>query len=244
MKWQESAGFDLKLSSACRTYGSETPVLALKNCNLQVRSGDFVAVIGRSGSGKSTLLNVLGLLDSLSSGSYEINNIETSTLSDKERTFMRSRLFSFIFQRFHLLTDRTVTENVELPLLYQGLQKRERAIRSQKALELVGLENRANVLPATLSGGEAQRVAIARALTQKSPILLCDEPTGNLDYENGISVMAQLSNLNEAGLTVVIVTHDMEIANGCRTAFRVNDGVVTSIALDVPASSLSTFVDE
>lgn len=217
----------LVLDQVERTYQSLVPVRALAPTTLRIEPGDLVGVVGRSGSGKSTLLNVLGLLDRPTAGTYRVGGIDTAGLNEIEQTALRSWQFGFLFQDPHLLADRSCCENVELALLYRGSSPGARRLRAVDALEMVGMGDRVDALPGELSGGERQRVAIARALAQSSPVLLCDEPTGNLDRKNSDNVVGLLTTLNATGLTVVIVTHDEAIAAQMRRCFVVSDGVIS-----------------
>jgi putative ABC transport system ATP-binding protein len=216
-----------EFSRVCRTYAGAYPVHALVECDLAINAGEYVSVVGTSGSGKSTLLNLLGMIDAPTSGSMLVDGVDISELSDSARTEMRGRLIGFVFQSFHLLHHRTALENVSLPMMYQGVSKSERFGRSTMTLERVGLGHRMLALPSTLSGGEAQRVAIARAVAGSPGILLCDEPTGNLDQGNTEQVMSLLEELNADGLTVVVVSHDESVARRAPRVVRVSDGVVS-----------------
>ena len=210
-----------------RTYEGVAPVMALRPTNLEIGEGEFLGIVGRSGSGKSTLLNVLGLLDRPTGGSYRIHGIDTGPLSEIERTSLRSWYFGFVFQQFHLLSDRTVTENVELGLLYRGVSRRDRRLRALEALDRVDMLHRQSAFTETLSGGEKQRVAIARAISQSPQVLLCDEPTGNVDQTNSDRIIELLREINRQGVTVVIVTHDQDIASQLPRLITVADGLVT-----------------
>jgi putative ABC transport system ATP-binding protein len=189
--------------------------------------GDSVAVVGPSGSGKSTLLSLLGLLDRPSEGDYLVGGLTTATLSERARTALRSHTFGFVFQAFHLLDDRDTSENVELGMLYGPLPAKRRRELADAAVARVGLEHRAHAHPATLSGGERQRVAIARAIAARPGVLLCDEPSGNLDSANAESVLDLLLSLNTDGVTLIVVTHDPQVAGHMKRQLSVRDGVVT-----------------
>jgi putative ABC transport system ATP-binding protein len=217
----------LRLDRLSRTYDSIVPVPALHETSLSILEGDFLSISGPSGSGKSTLMNLLGLLDRPNTGTYEVAGIETTALGEQQRTSLRAHCFGFIFQAFHLLSDRTVIENVELGMLYQGIPRKDRQNEASRTIEQVGLGNRMNALPPTLSGGERQRTAIARALVARPRVVLCDEPTGNLDQSNASVVLDVLEGLNELGLTIVIVTHDADVAGRASRHLRVSDGMVT-----------------
>ena len=217
----------LRLFDVGRTFSDTT---ALERAEFVIEQGEFVAIEGPSGSGKSTLLNILGLLDRPTRGAYRIGDVETGALSEREITRLRSSTFAFVFQSFHLLDRRPVIESVELGLVYRGFGARERRERARAALASVGLERLADQQANLLSGGERQRVAIARALAAQVPVIVADEPTGNLDSTNSAGVVELLRTLNRAGATVVIVTHDSVVASHARRRFRVNDGVVTEVA--------------
>ncbi|MFI2507234.1 ABC transporter ATP-binding protein [Streptomyces sp. NPDC018972] len=208
-------------------YPVEPPVTAVRSCDLTVRGGEYVAVVGASGSGKSSLLNVIGLLDRPTSGRYRLDGIDTTGLSDAERTELRARRVGFVFQSFHLLPYRTAAENVMLGLMYGGVPRRRRAALAARALERVGMGHRLHAEPTTLSGGERQRVAIARALAVRPSLLLCDEPTGNLDSATARTVLDLIAELHGEGVTVVVITHDASVAAGAGRVVRMRDGVLT-----------------
>jgi ABC-type lipoprotein export system ATPase subunit len=214
----------VELRAVARTYGSDPPVAALRGVDLRIEAGDFVAIVGPSGSGKSTLLNILGCLDRPSSGTYLIDGTDVGTLSDAERTAVRARSVGFVFQQFHLLGHRTALENVMLAELYAGGERTGRHERAAAALERVGMAHRSDFLPTKLSGGEQQRVAIARALLGTPRLLLCDEPTGNLDSANTEALLMLFDALARQGLTLVVVTHDEEVAATARGIVRLVDG--------------------
>ncbi|MGH2796896.1 MAG: ABC transporter ATP-binding protein [Thermoleophilaceae bacterium] len=214
----------VELRAVARTYGSDPPVEALRGVDLAIHAGDFVAIVGPSGSGKSTLLNILGCLDRPSSGTYLIDGVDTSTLSDGERTAVRARSIGFVFQQFHLLGHRTALENVMLAELYAGGERTGRRERALAALERVGMAHRRDFMPTKLSGGEQQRVAIARALLGPPNLLLCDEPTGNLDSGTTESLLLLFDALARQGLTLVVVTHDDGVAATARRIVRLVDG--------------------
>ncbi|RAY13799.1 ABC transporter ATP-binding protein [Actinomadura craniellae] len=214
------------LEGVCRTYESPAgPVDALSEVNLSVAAGEIVAIIGPSGSGKSTLLNTLGLLDRPTSGRYLLGGQDTARLSEAERTRVRAHRIGFVFQAFHLIGHKTAVANVALPLLYNRGPRRERHRIARETLHRVGLGHRLHAVPRTLSGGEKQRVAIARAIVHRPLLLLCDEPTGNLDTEMSGTVMAMLADLaHDGGPAVVVVTHDLAIAGAADRVLRVRDG--------------------
>ncbi|WTX00526.1 ABC transporter ATP-binding protein [Streptomycetaceae bacterium NBC_01309] len=209
------------------TYPGPPPVHALRPVDLTVGRGDFVTIVGPSGSGKSTFLNVAGLLDRPTGGRYILDGTDTGRLKDGGRTALRGTRIGFVFQAFHLLAHRGALENVELGMLYAGLPRTERTKRAREALIRVGLGHRLHAMPSTLSGGERQRVAIARALAPRPALLLCDEPTGNLDTTTADSVLSLLDELHTAGMTVMLITHDPQVAaRGTRT-LTIRDGVLT-----------------
>ncbi|MFZ5640262.1 MAG: ABC transporter ATP-binding protein [Bacillota bacterium] len=205
-----------------------TPLQVLKEVNLHICPQEFVAIIGPSGSGKSTLMNMIGCLDTPTSGSIIIDNHPTDSLSEDELAEIRNLKVGFIFQSFNLLSKLTALENVELPLIYRGKNASERKEKAMKFLKLVGLEDRISHLPSQLSGGQQQRVAIARALAGEPPIILADEPTGALDSKSGQEVISLLHQLNELGHTVVLITHDLNIAEQAQRIVRIHDGMIVS----------------
>jgi putative ABC transport system ATP-binding protein len=217
------------ISKIYRTTEVETHALA--QVSLEVRAGEFLAIMGPSGCGKSTLLNILGLLDSPDSGSYSFFGEEVSKLREKELTRLRRGSVGFVFQSFNLIDDLNVSENVEVSLLYRGMNGSERRRRVTAALERVGLTHRARHLPSQLSGGQQQRVAIARALVGEPKLILADEPTGNLDTENGTAVMEMLTQINRAGTTVIMVTHSLVHAALAARTVKLLDGQVVSETL-------------
>lgn len=203
--------------------GGET-LNALDNVSLTVKEGDFVAIVGPSGSGKSTLMNVIGCLDTASSGEYWLDGEEISRLRENKLAEIRNRKIGFIFQGFNLLTKLTAIENVELPLVYRGVPAKQRRQQAIEALGKVGLAERIHHRPVELSGGQQQRVAIARALAGNPPILLADEPTGALDTKTGIEVMGFIRELNSLGHTIVLITHDPDISRQAKRIVRIQDG--------------------
>src|SRR5579859_6197315 len=219
----------LELDSITRVYQTgDVEVRALDGVDLKVDRGEFVAIMGASGSGKSTLLNVLGCLDRPTSGNYKLAGREVHSLSRNELAEVRNRFIGFVFQSFNLLSRTSAVENVELPLVYAGVRARERRARALKSLERVGLAGRAGHTPSQLSGGQQQRVAIARALVTDPTLVLADEPTGNLDSKTSVEVMALLQELGGSGLTVVLVTHEPDIAAYAKRVVTVKDGRIES----------------
>lgn len=201
-------------------------VKALDGVSLHIPPESFVSIVGPSGSGKSTLMNLLGCLDTPSSGSYKLDGIEVSSLNDNQLAEIRNTKIGFIFQGFNLVSKLTALENVELPLIYSGLSAKERLSRAKEALERVGLGNRLNHLPTELSGGQQQRVAIARALVSNPPLILADEPTGNLDSHSGQEIMQLFKDLHKLGNTIVLITHDNSVANQAQRVLRILDGQI------------------
>ncbi len=210
----------------------ENAVHALDGINLTIDDGEFVAIVGQSGSGKSTMMNMIGFLDVPTSGEYLLNGQNVEKLTDDELSDIRNREIGFIFQGFNLISSLTAEENVELPLIYRGVKKEERDALAHEALERVGMGHRMTHLPNQLSGGQQQRVAIARALAAKPPIILADEPTGNLDSASGAEVMKMLYELNEMGRTVILITHDDGIASTAKRIVRFQDGKIISDSKD------------
>lgn len=208
-------------------FGTDPPVHALTDVNLQVDQGDWVSIEGPSGSGKSTLLNVLGCLDRHTSGTYRFDDIDVGGLNDKARAGLRSRRIGFVFQSFHLLAHRSVLENVMLAEVYRDRPRTGRAQRALEALERVRMAHRAEFKPTHLSGGERQRVAVARALLGSPSVLLADEPTGNLDSHTGSSVMSLIEDLHRDGLTLVLITHDHGVAARAQRHLKIIDGTLT-----------------
>lgn len=206
----------------------ENEVRALDNISLSIDHGEFVAIIGQSGSGKSTLMNMLGCLDIPTSGEYFLNGKDVSKLDDDELSDIRNLEIGFIFQGFNLIPNLTAIENVELPLIYRGVSASERHKLAMTSLERVGLEHRMDHRPAEMSGGQQQRVAIARALAAKPPVILADEPTGNLDSKSSKDIMRILNELHEDGRTVILITHDDQIAAKAKRVIRIMDGKIES----------------
>jgi putative ABC transport system ATP-binding protein len=217
----------IEIQDMCKTYNpGENEVRALDHIDLTINSGEFVAIIGQSGSGKSTLMNMLGCLDIPTSGTYILNSEDVSKLIDNELSDIRNRQIGFIFQGFNLIANLTAFENVELPLIYRGISKHKRKELSLEALEKVGLTNRINHRPSEMSGGQQQRVAIARAIAQAPPIILADEPTGNLDSASTTEIMEILKGLYNSGSTVILITHNNEIAYQAKRIIKIKDGKI------------------
>ena len=217
------------ISKVFRT--SEVETVALNHVNLEVKEGEFVAIMGPSGCGKSTLLNIMGLLDAPSSGKIEINGTSVESMKDKELAAFRNKTLGFVFQSFHLINSLNVIDNVELPLLYRKMAAKERTRLAKEVLDRVGLSHRMRHMPTQLSGGQCQRVAIARAIVGNPEIILADEPTGNLDSKNGAEVMNLLTELNREGTTIVMVTHSRHDASFAHRTVHLFDGsVVASVA--------------
>jgi ABC-type lipoprotein export system ATPase subunit len=214
----------VQLEGISRRYGTVAPVVALRSVDLEVRAGEWVAIVGASGSGKTSLLNIVGCLDRQTSGTYRFDGVDVSALSDRRRAGLRSRRIGFIFQSFHLLSYRTVLENVMLSEAYGRRPRAGRADRARAALTAVGLADRVGFLPTRLSGGERQRVAIARALIRGPQLLLCDEPTGNLDSVTTASILELLAGLHEQGLTLFVITHERDVAARAQRQVRIVDG--------------------
>jgi len=217
----------IELRGMARTYPGPPPVPALRPADLVIGAGDYVAVTGPSGSGKSTLLHLLGLLDTPTGGRYLLDGLDTSALGDGDRSALRGRRIGVVFQAFHLLPYRTALENVLLAQLYNNTPRNARLQAAIEALDAVGLGHRLDALPTTLSGGECQRVAIARALVNQPSLLLCDEPTGNLDSRNAAALMQVLDQLNAAGYTIVVITHDPAVAAHADRTIAISDGVLS-----------------
>ncbi len=220
----------IELRGITKTFGEGPAAFqALKGVDMTIDRGDFVAVMGPSGSGKSTTMNILGCLDVPTSGTFRFRGVEVQELSRDQRSLLRRRYLGFVFQGFNLLARTTALENVELPLLYRGETKKERRIAAERALDQVGLLPWADHTPAELSGGQQQRVAIARALVTDPDVLLADEPTGNLDSERSVEIMQLLTELNKTGITVLMVTHEDDMAHFAKTIVHFKDGLVERV---------------
>ena len=219
----------IEIRDMCKIYNpGENEVRALDHVNLTINRNEFVAIIGQSGSGKSTLMNMLGCLDVPTSGTYILNGQDVSHLSDDELSDIRNKEIGFIFQGFNLIPGLTALENVELPLIYRGVGKKERLRLSEIAVEKVGLRNRMDHKPSEMSGGQQQRVAIARAIAQAPPVILADEPTGNLDSGSTQEIMEILKGLHKEKRTVILITHDNEIAARAKRIIRIMDGKIVA----------------
>lgn len=219
---------ELKEVSKIYTIGEET-VYALNHASMKIREGEFVSIIGPSGSGKSTMMNIIGCLDVADEGEYILDGISIEQYSEKELAKIRNHKLGFIFQNFNLLPKLTAEENVELPLLYQGIKAGERRKRVREALERVELSHRMHHCPTELSGGQQQRVAIARAIVTKPSLFLADEPTGNLDSHTGQEIMGLFHELHKAGNTIVLITHDNGVAKEAQRMIRIRDGYVDEV---------------
>lgn len=219
----------IKVEDLCKIYNpGENEVRALDHVNLEIGQGEFVAIIGQSGSGKSTFMNMLGCLDIPTSGKYYLNGTDVSTMTDNQLSTIRNKEIGFIFQGFNLIANLTAIENVELPLIYRGIDKKTRRDLAKEALEMVGLGKRMDHKPAEMSGGQQQRVAIARAIAAKPPVILADEPTGNLDSASSREILQILKELYVDGRTVILITHDNGIAAQAKRVIRIMDGKIES----------------
>lgn len=219
----------IEIRDMCKIYNpGENEVRALDHVDLKIDCNEFVAIIGQSGSGKSTLMNMIGCLDVPTSGRYILNGQDVSHLSDNELSDIRNKEIGFIFQGFNLIAGLTALENVELPLIYRGVPKKERICLAEIALEKVGLKSRMEHKPSEMSGGQQQRVAIARAIAQAPPVILADEPTGNLDSGSTKEIMEILKELHNEGRTVILITHDNEIASRAKRIIRIMDGRIVA----------------
>ena len=222
----------VEIKDMCKIYNpGENEVRALNHICLSIEEGEFVAIIGQSGSGKSTLMNMLGCLDVPTSGTYMLHGQDVSHLDDDELSDIRNKEIGFIFQGFNLIQNLTALENVELPLIYRGVSKKKRLQLASEALTKVGLEARMEHKPAEMSGGQQQRVAIARAIAQAPPIILADEPTGNLDSGSTKEIMQIMKSLHEDGRTIILITHDNEIAAQAERVIKIKDGRIESDTL-------------
>lgn len=219
----------LEMTDVCKDYfRGKIPVPVLKNINLKVEEGEYIAIMGPSGSGKTTLMNLVGCLDVPTSGTLQLNGVDISTQTEDQLARLRNSFIGFVFQQFHLLAELDARDNVALPLLYAGVSLKERRERAEEALKMVGLEDRIHFKPNQLSGGQCQRVAIARAVVGKPKLLLADEPTGALDTASGEQVMEIFSELNKQGITIVMITHEPSIAACANKLYHIRDGVLTT----------------
>lgn len=227
----------IQLTDVSRTYAMEQPLTVLRDVNLEIPSDDFVAILGPSGSGKSTMLHIMGLLDRPTTGTVHIDGVDTSSLSDDDRSELRGRSIGFVFQSFHLIAHLSVVENVELPLFYQRVPAPERRARALECLRMVQLDQRADHLPSELSGGESQRTSIARALIADAPLVFADEPTGNLDTRTGDEIFSVFKSLHDQGRAVVVITHDVALAARIPRTVRLSDGVIVEDSNQEPTTN-------
>ena len=221
----------VEMKDICKDYlQGKDSVPVLKDINLSVDNGEYLAIMGPSGSGKSTLMNIIGCLDRQTSGTFTFDDIDISKCNDRQLSEIRNKKIGFVFQNFNLLPRESAVENVELPLLYAGVPRKERRDIAREALVRVGLEERINFRPTQLSGGQKQRVAIARAMVNNPRLLLADEPTGALDTKSGEQVMELFQNLNDEGVTIVMITHEREIAEHAKRIMFIRDGMLSGIS--------------
>lgn len=219
----------IRVVDMCKIYNpGENEVRALDHVNLEIFEGEFVAIIGQSGSGKSTFMNMLGCLDVPTSGKYYLNGTDVSTMGDNDLSEVRNREIGFIFQGFNLIPNLTAEENVELPLIYRGIDRKTRKKLALESLHMVGLDKRITHKPNEMSGGQQQRVAIARAIAAKPPVILADEPTGNLDSASSKEILGILKDMHRSGRTIILITHDNGIAAQARRVVRIMDGKIES----------------
>ena len=232
----------IHLENINKTYYNGAPLHVLKGINLDIEKGEFVSIMGASGSGKSTLLNILGILDNYDTGNYYLNNVLIKNLSETRAAQYRNQMIGFIFQSFNLISFKNAMENVALPLFYQNISRKQRNIRAMEYLDRLGLKEWAHHLPNEMSGGQKQRVAIARALISQPHIILADEPTGALDSKTSVEVMQILKEVNDSGMTLIVVTHESGVANQTNKIIHLKDGVIESIE-ENPHHNISPFGD-
>ena len=219
----------IHLENINKTYDNGAPLHVLKGVDLDIEKGEFVSIMGASGSGKSTLLNIMGILDNYDSGEYRLNNVLIKNLSETKAAEYRNKMIGFIFQSFNLITFKNALENVALPLFYQGVRRKKRNKLALEYLDMLGLKDWAHHLPNEMSGGQKQRVAIARALITQPQIILADEPTGALDSKTSVEVLTTLKELNNQGMTIIVVTHESGVANQTNKVIHITDGIIDSI---------------
>ena len=232
----------IHLENINKTYYNGAPLHVLKGINLDIEKGEFLSIMGASGSGKSTLLNILGILDNYDTGNYYLNNVLIKNLSETRAAQYRNQMIGFIFQSFNLISFKNAMENVALPLFYQNISRKQRNIRAMEYLDRLGLKEWAHHLPNEMSGGQKQRVAIARALISQPQIILADEPTGALDSKTSVEVMQILKEVNDSGMTLIVVTHESGVANQTNKIIHLKDGVIESIE-ENPHHNISPFGD-
>lgn len=218
----------IEMRGVSRTFDSSPPVEAVRSTDFDVKRGEYISVVGPSGSGKSTLLSIIGCLDRPTAGTYRLDGVDVGSLSDGRRAGLRGSVIGFVFQTFHLLPHRAVTENVMTGMLYNRTPRPIRGKRAAKAIDRVGLSHRADFLPTKLSGGEQQRVAIARALAGQPSLLLCDEPTGNLDTETSGAILDIFDELHDDGLTIIVITHDQDVSRRASRSIELVDGQIVN----------------